>query len=82
MDNDFIREAIRSAYKSGYNDGEAEFYNSEYVGRDRSKEKEIEGEDSAVERIVKTYTENTIQSNVDSWTCQDCGNNVFNCKCQ
>lgn len=82
MDNDFIREAIRSAYKAGYNDGDAVLYNSEYVGRDRSKEKEIEGEDNAVERITETYTKNSIQRNVDPWTCQDCGNNVFNCKCQ
>jgi hypothetical protein len=82
MENDFIRKAIRDAYQAGYNDGEAEFYNSEYVGRDRSKEKEIEGEDNAVDRITKEYIKNNIQSNVDSWTCQDCGNNVFNCKCE
>jgi len=82
MDDDFIREAIRAAYKAGHNDGNAEFYNSEYVGRDRSQEKEIEGEDNAVERIMEEYTKNKIQSNVDPWTCQDCGSNVFNCKCR
>ena len=48
-------KVITEAYRIGYDDGYANIYNAEFVGKDQSKLMPIEGEEKVVSESLKKY---------------------------
>jgi len=48
-------KVITEAYRIGYEDSYANFYNAEFVGKDKSKLMPIEGEEKTVSELLKKY---------------------------